>query len=340
MQRRAWKTEKAGRIDRLRLVEESLGPLTDDSVRVRVRAVGLNFADIFALVGLYSATPKGPFVPGLEFSGEVLELGVSVDRPGIAVGDRVMGCIRFGGYADHLEVPATQVRRIPDGWSFEQGAAYLAQTLTAWYALSTLGDVAPGRRVLVHSAAGGVGLQAMALCRALGALPIGTVSGEHKKRFLEARGYDEVIVRDARFRARLEQLLAGRPLHLVLDAVGGTVQRRSFEALAPTGRMVVFGAAEYTPGKNRPRYLSSLWKYLRRPRYDPLWMISDNRSILAFNLIWLWEDQPLFDRLMDEITEFDLEPPHVGKTFPFAEAPAALQYLRGGTSIGKVVLTC
>jgi alcohol dehydrogenase len=307
---------------------------------VRVRAAGLNFADIFALTGLYSATPKGPFIPGLEFSGEVLEIGGSVAGAAIAAGQRVMGCIRFGGYADHLDVPASQVQTIPEEWSFEEGAAFPAQTLTAWYALSTLGAVASGQRVLIQSAAGGVGLQAMAICRAVGAIPIGTVSGQHKKEFLAARGYEQVIVRGANFAAQLDELLSGGPLHLVLDAIGGRTQQQSFDALAPTGRMVVFGAAEFAPGKNRPRYLSSLWKYLRRPRYDPLSMISSNKSVMAFNLIWLWESQTLFAQLMNEIAALNLAPPHVGRSFPFTEALAALEHLRGGQSIGKVVLTC
>ena len=166
------------------------------------------------------------------------------------------------------------------------------------------------------------------------------MSGQHKKEFLAARGYEQVVVRDADFAKQLDILLSDRPLHLVLDAVGGKVQRASFDALAPTGRLVVFGAAEFAPGKKRPRYLASLWKYLRRPRYDPLWMISANKSILAFNLIWLWNDERLFARLIDEVAALDLDPPHVGKSFPFAEAPAALEHLRSGRSIGKVVLTC
>jgi alcohol dehydrogenase len=339
MKRQVWRTEKAGKISRLRLVEESPGPLAADRVRVRVRAAGLNFADLFALTGLYSATPKGPFTPGLEFSGEVSEVGRSVTGEIAVPGRRVMGCIRFGGYAESVDVPASQLQSLPDEWGFDVGAAFPVQTLTAWYALSTLGGVSAGQRVLIHSAAGGVGLQAMAICRAVGALPVGTVSGSHKREFLAQRGYDDVIVREGDLAPRLREVLGGQPLHLVLDGVGGKVQRQSFEALAPTGRMVVFGAAEFTPGKNRPRYLSSVWNYLRRPRYDALSMISANRSVMAFNLIWLWHEETLFARMMDEILALELPRPFVGRSFPFSEAHAALEHLRSGRSIGKVVLT-
>jgi alcohol dehydrogenase len=338
MQRRIWKTEKAGSIRRLRLVEDELPPLKSDHVRVRVRAVGLNFADLFALTGLYSATPAGPFIPGLEFSGEVSEVGRSVAGFALAPGQPVMGCIRFGGYAEILDVPASQLRTIPQTWTFEQGAAFCAQTLTAWYALSTLGAVAAGQWVLIHSAAGGVGLQAMAISRALGAVPVGTVSSQHKKAFLAKHGHERVIVRGRDFAGQLDDTLQGQPLHLVLDAIGGKIQRQSFEALAPTGRMIVFGAALFAPGRNRPRYLASVWNYLRRPRYDPLSMISANKSVMAFNLIWLWQEQALFDRLMDEILDLSLAPPHVGRTYPFDEAHAALEHLRSGRSIGKIVM--
>ncbi len=340
VQRRVWKTEKAGRLDDLRLVEESLEPLRADCVRVRVEAVGLNFADIFALTGLYSATPKAAFVPGLELSGEVLGIGESVDASIVEPGQRVMGCVRFGGYAEIQDVPACQLRMIPDTWSYEQGAAFPVQSLTAWYALSTLGAVCPGQRVLIHSAAGGVGLQAMAICRTLGALALGTVSSQDKRDFLASRGFGQIVVRGPHFAKQLAELLRGRELHLVLDAIGGKIQRQSFEALAPTGRLVVFGAAEFTPGKKRARYLASAWKYLRRPRYDPLSMVSSNRSLMAFNLIWLWNDLSLMNRLMDEVLALGLAPPHVGRAFPFTRAPEALEHLRSGRSIGKVVLTC
>ena len=337
-ERSVWKIDRAGRLDRLRRVTEPVGALSPDEVRVRVHAVGLNFADVFALAGLYSATPEGAFIPGLEVCGEVLEVGSAVTE-GPTVGDRVMGVTRFGGYVDQLDLLPSRLRRLPEGWSYEQGAAFPVQTLTAWYGLSALGALQSGQRVLVHSAAGGVGLQALAICRKLGAEVIGTVGSESKRAFLHERGYEQVIVRGRDFDGRLREALNGEPLHLVLDAVGGAVQRTSFDALAPTGRLVVFGAAEFAPGKRRPRYLSSLWKYLRRPRYDPLELIPANRSVMAFNLIWLWEEEPLLLRLAGEIEELGLDVPHVGKVFPFADAPAALEHLRGGRSIGKVVLT-
>lgn len=183
--RKVWKTQKAGSIARLQLQEERLSPLDDDKIRVITKAVGLNFADIFALVGLYSATPKGAFIPGLEFSGVIESVGKDITN--FSPGDNVMGVIRFGAYASVIDILPIYCQKLPDSWSFSEGAAYIVQTLTAWYALKTLGDVKKESNVLVHSAAGGVGLQAMKLCKAIGAYAIGTVSREEKKNFLQKK---------------------------------------------------------------------------------------------------------------------------------------------------------
>lgn len=334
--RAVWRTEKAGAISNLQLREEPLSSLGGDNIRVQVKAVGLNFADIFALTGLYSATPEDSFIPGLEFAGVVTEVGANVHTD-LQVGDRVYGCTRFGGYSTVVDVPPQHCRKIPAHWSFAEGAAFPAQSLTAYYALTNLGAVKPGQVVLIQSAAGGVGLQAMRMARQMGAIPIGTVSSESKRMFLAEQGFDEVIVRGENFAAQLKIQLAGRPLHAVLDGIGGKIQQASFAALAPTGRLIVFGAAEFTPG-NKPNWLKAAWLYLKRPRYDVMDMISTNKSVLAFNLIWLWQEQALFEELLEGCAGLELPAPFVSREFGFDEAHEAIELLRSGTSIGKVVL--
>jgi len=331
--RKVWSTAKAGAIQRLKLIEETLPELANDEVEVTVKAVGLNFADIFALTGLYSATPKGRFIPGLEYSGVVSKVGKDCSR--FNVGDRIMAVSRFGGYASIIQSKEDYLVLLPDDWSFSQGAAYLTQTLTAWYALNDLGAIKPGYDVLVQSAAGGVGLQAMKLIKALGANSIGTVSSQHKVEFLAALGF-ESWVREPSFDKQLKR--EKRTFDLVLDAIGGEVQTASFNALNPMGRLVVFGAAEFTPGKNRPNYLKAALQYLRRPKYDVMDMISDNRSVMAFNLIWLWDQVELMKELLVDMMAVEITPPHVGHEFDFEEAHAAIDCLRSGKTIGKVVL--
>ncbi|QKX16559.1 zinc-binding dehydrogenase [Microbulbifer sp. YPW1] len=334
--RKVWRTQKAGAISNLKLVDESVGPLSGEHIRIAVKSVGLNFADIFALTGLYSATPQGSFIPGLEFAGVVTALGDSTQTD-LQVGDRVYGCTRFGGYATVVDVPPQHCRKIPEHWSFAEGASFPAQSLTAYYALATLAAIKPGQVVLIQSAAGGVGLQAMRMAAQMGAIPIGTVSSESKRAFLAEQGFAEVIVRGDDFAEQLHTQLNGRPLQAVLDGIGGKIQKQSFAALAPTGRLIVFGAAEFTPG-NKPNWLKAAWLYLQRPRYDVMDMISSNKSVLAFNLIWLWQEQALFEELLDGCAALDLPAPFVGREFPFAQAHEALALLRSGTSVGKVVL--
>ena len=334
MKRQVWQTNKAGAIDRLKLLSDDLGLLEQGNIRVEVRAVGLNFADIFAITGLYSATPKGAFVPGLEFSGVVAEVsGINNDY---SVGDKVMGVSRFGGYATLIDSAPEYLTPLPKSWTFEQGAAYLVQTLTAYYALTDLGNIKTGHSVLIHSAAGGVGLQAMKLVQLMGGSPIGTVGSQGKKAFLQTQGFTDVYVRSKVFKQQLEQ--DKRHFDLVLDGVGGAVQKASFDHLNPMGRLVVFGAAEFTPGKNRPQYLKAALQYIKRPKYDVMNMISDNKSVMAFNLIWLWQQVAYLTELIKSMQEYDISPPHVGHVYSFDDAHSAIQCLRKGQSIGKVVL--
>ncbi|NVK12052.1 MAG: zinc-binding dehydrogenase [Gammaproteobacteria bacterium] len=333
MIKRYWQSSKAGDIARLSLHEAAMSPLADNYIRVAVKSIGLNFADIFALSGLYSATPQGPFTPGLEYSGLVIESR----SPDWQVGDRVMGVTRFGGYCSVIDIESPYLTKLPDDWSFDQGAAYPVQTLTAYYALKELGQIKPQHKVLVQSAAGGVGIQAMRLVEAFGALPVGSVRSTAKQTFLNEMGFDHVLVRKEDFRSQLND--ANLRFDLVLDGVGGEVQKASFDALNPMGRLVVFGAAEFTPGKRRPNYLRAAWRYLQRPKYDVMDMISTNRSVMAFNLIWLYEHVEYLSGLIKDMSSINIEPPHVGHIFDFESAHEAIETLRQGNTVGKVVLS-
>ncbi|MCB0279242.1 MAG: zinc-binding dehydrogenase [Calditrichaeota bacterium] len=337
MQRQVWKTQKAGAFKRLKLMNESLPDLESGKIRIRVKAIGLNFADIFAITGLYSATPSGPFIPGLEFAGEVIENKST--NASFRTGDRVIGLSRFGAYVTVIDCDPDYLVQLNADRSFAEGASFLVQTLTAWYALKRLGDLRENQLVLIQSAAGGVGLQALQICEALNAHVIGTVSSVDKLNFLKQRTDQEIIVREANFYTQLKGLLGERHLDLILDGIGGKTQFDSFRLLAPMGRLIVFGAATFTPGKNRPNYIKSIFEYLRRPTYDPLKMVNSNRSVMAFNLIWLWGQTQLLTELVREIQSIDLKAPLVGDKFSFQEMHTGLQLLRSGKSIGKIIVT-
>lgn len=344
--RRAWRIDRAGSLDRLKLVEEPLPPPGPGEARVRVRAIGLNFADAFACLGLYSATPAGSFVPGLECAGVVEALGAPASgRPaGVAVGDEVVVLTRFGGYATALNVDTRYLHRIPAGWSFATAAAWPVQALTAWYGVLHLGAARAGSVALVQSAAGGVGLHALAMLERADARPVAVVGSAAKVPFLMERGLprERIVVRErATYADSLDRALRALDapgFDLVFDAVLGPWFAPSFARLAPEGRYVLYGAADFMTGGARPSWPRLAWRWLRRPRLDPLAMISTNRGFLAFNLIWLWEAVDRVPAAYAALAALDLPPPHVGRTYPFERALDAMRELQAGRTVGKVVL--
>jgi NADPH:quinone reductase-like Zn-dependent oxidoreductase len=350
-------TCRGGSLDNLRLVTSVGTPtLPDDAADfalVEVAFVGLNFADIFACLGLYSATPKGVFTPGLEYSGVIRKLSKKTSTRGFKVGDKIMGVTRFGGYTTHIVADLRYVKKLPAKWSLEEGAAFPAQALTAWYGLVELGAAKPGDVVLLHSAAGGTGLWALQICRHLGVSVIATVGSAIKARELQAMhpwlrptqivDRSECLSLDSQrnaLRTALDSLNAAS-CSIVFDSLLGDWFAPSHEFLGPQGRHVVLGAGSMTPPGSSPSWLRLGLQYLKRPRLDPLQMISTNKSVMAFNLIWLYDrveqvDQ-LFAALLDCVRAMEGRP-HIGHIFQFADLPAALRKLQSGSTVGKVLL--
>jgi NADPH:quinone reductase-like Zn-dependent oxidoreductase len=326
--------EKPGSLRNLKLNRSDIPALPKGKVLVGVKSIGLNYADIFAIMGLYSATPKGPFIPGLEFSGEVL----ASDCSNFVAGQKVMGVIRFGGYDSHIVADPDYLFPLPTGWSYEEGAAFPVQTFTAYYALRTLGDLRLGQAVLIHSAAGGVGLQANRIAKKYNAYTIGVVGSETKVELLRREGFDKAIVRGKNFKEDLRQALDGRPLNLVLEATGGKYFYHSYNMMAPMGRLVAYGSAQFTPSSHSPNYISLLFRYLFRPRVDPLTMIKSNKSVMAFNLIWIYEQKELMKEMLADIEKLELPAPIVGHRFDFSQMAEALTLFQSGKTTGKIVL--
>jgi NADPH:quinone reductase-like Zn-dependent oxidoreductase len=335
--RQVYRMPKAGSISNLKLQTEALEQPKAGEVCVEVKAIGLNFADIFAMQGLYKATPQGSFIPGLEFSGEIIAVGEDVSC--WQVGDKVMGATKFGGYVSHLNIDHRYVIPLPEAWSFEEGAGFLVQGLTAYYALTALGNLQKGMNVLIHSAAGGVGIMANRICKKFDAYTVGTVGGSQKVDFLiNEEGYDEVIVRDDAFYAKLQNALNGRPLHLVMECIGGKILQQSWKAMAPMGRMIVYGSASFTSHGSSPNYLKLIWKYLKRPKIDPLRLPSQNKSLMGFNLIFLYEQTDLLLQMLHDLMALQLRPQHIGHVYSFEEMHHAIHQFQSGKTVGKVVV--
>jgi alcohol dehydrogenase len=281
----------------------------------------------------------------LELAGVVGAMGAATHPSALRPGDRVVGLTRFGAYATAVNLDVRYLFPIPADWSFAEAAAYPVQALTAWYGLIELGALTSGASVLVQSAAGGVGLNALQILATHDARVVGTVGRSAKRDFLVQRfglSPEQIIVRDRRgFGPQLDRALAALGVDgfdVIFDALAGPYFRPAYERLRPSGRHIVFGAADLMPSRARPSYPRLALRYLRRPRLDPLRMMAENKSVMAFNLIWLWDQADRLSRAYDRLTRVLPRPPIVGRRFGFADAPAALRYLQSGDSVGKVVL--
>ena len=336
---------KPGSFDRLRLVDAPEPKLGPGEVRVTTRAAGVNFADVVVRLGLYESAKKyvgWPITPGFEFSGEVAELAEGVGD--LALGDRVFGLTRFGGYASQICVPRAQLFRVPEAWSHAQAATFPTVHLTAYYALREILRTRPGRgeRVLVHSAAGGVGLAALQIARADGLEPIGIVGSSHKRDVALSYGASNVIDKSSQSLWREVERLAPDGLHYVLESNGAETLKQSYAHLRPTGRLIVYGfTSMLTRGSGRPNWLKLAWDFLRTPRFHPLELVNVNKGVIGFNLSYLFEEQALLEeamtRMLAEVAAGALRPLPVTE-FALADAGAAHLALQGGATVGKLAL--
>ncbi|MEO6213012.1 MAG: medium chain dehydrogenase/reductase family protein [Vicinamibacterales bacterium] len=308
-------------------------------LRIRVRAAGINFADILARLGLYPDAPKPPMVVGYEVAGVVDD--TAPDVTGFSVGDRVVALTRFGGYADVVVTPAAYCFHVPEDLSDDEAASVPVNYLTAALALYRMAVLAPNETVLVHNAGGGVGIAATQLARLRRATVIGTAS-VMKHDALRSFGVDFAIdYRHANVAEEIRKITRGRGVDVILDPIGGISFTESYRMLAPLGRLVMFGLSVAAPGERR-----SWWRAIRAwaatPRFDPLSLINRNRGVFGLHVGHLWEEQaqlvPLMEMLLDELRHKRLRPV-VAKTFPLDQAGDAHRFIQSRANIGKVVLT-
>jgi NADPH:quinone reductase-like Zn-dependent oxidoreductase len=309
----------------------------DGQVRVRVHASGVNFADCMARIGLYPDAPKLPLVVGYEVAGVIDKVGPGVTT---AVGTRVLGMTRFGGYSDVVVIPANMAVPMPDDLTFEQGAAIPVNYLTAWAMLVWLGNVHAGEKVLVHAAAGGVGQAALQICLVRGAEVIGTASKGKHARLRELGVAHTIDYTTEDFEVEVGRITGGRGVDIVLDAVGGESFGKSYRSLAPLGRMYMFGGSAFSP-KGTRNVFSVLNAFISLPKFKPMTMMNENRGVHGINLGHLWGEtakvQLMLEAIMALVKEKKLAPV-VDKTFAFAKAGDAHQYIQDRKNFGKVLL--
>lgn len=316
----------------------------DDEVVVDVKATGVNYADIIIRWGLYESAKQfvgWPITPGFEYAGIIRSVGpkVSKYRPG----DKVIGVTLFNAYATQVKVKDTFVYPLPEKMSFEEAGGFPAVFMTAYHALLQIVVVRPGMTALIHSAAGGVGSSLVQLCRIKGIKTIGVVGGAHKVNLLKELGCDHVIDKSQEDLWKKVKEYAPKGVDLAFDANGAETLKESFNHLAPTGKLFFYGAHSMFPktgGKvNWPKLVID---FLKTPRFNPLNMSAQNKSLITFNLSFLFERQDLFKEAMEELLKWyeegKLKVASV-KTYPLDKVADAHKDLESGKTVGKLVLT-
>jgi NADPH2:quinone reductase len=314
--------EKIGGPEVFKIAEVPKPEVKPGTVLIKVRAAGINFADTLFRQGQYMMQPKLPDTPGLEAAGEIEAVGAGVTN--LKPGQRV-AALGSKMYAEYALAPAGQVIPIPDSMSFEQAAAFPVQVLTAWHMLHTCHKTGPGQTVLIHSAAGGVGIVAVQIAKAAGARVIGTVSSAAKAALVTEYGGDEVIDYAAQdFAAEANRLTGGRGVDLILDAVGATTMEKGLTCLAPFGHLILYGRAGGPP---EPLNLFKLFEKSTKVSGFTLYAIAPLPDVMRRGI----EDS--FKLIAERKLKL-----LVGKSFPLAQAAEAHRFIESRQSTGKLVL--
>ena len=310
-------------------------------VLVEVRAAGINFADLMARQGMYPDAPKLPAVMGYEFAGDVRETGDGVE--GLEVGQRVLGGCRFGGYSELVVTKPDNIVPLPDDWSYEEGAALPVNYTTAFAGLVRYGNLQPGERVLIHAAAGGVGIAATQIAKLKQAGEIYGTASPGKHDAIKGFGVDHPIDYTAKDFAKEVRRISGQkaPLDLIMDAVGGGSFRKGWGLLRAGGRLVGYGASSVTPGEKRD--IKAIAKMVATtPVFHPMQMMPASKAFIGLNMLTLWDEFGSLDDYIQPLREWiDNKQirPVVAEAFPLAEGAAAHRYMQERRNVGKVVLT-
>jgi synaptic vesicle membrane protein VAT-1 len=329
--------------DVLEVQERPDPPVRTGEVRVAVKAAGINYADLLARSGAYPDAPRPPCVVGYEVAGEVEVVGEGVED--FKPGDRVMAGTRFGGHAELVTVPAEQVIPVPASFSFEQGAAFPVNYATAYAGLVIMGGLKPSERVLIHAAAGGVGISATQIAKGIGAEIFGTASAS-KHPAIREQGVDHPIdYRTRDFETEVRRITGNEGIDVAFDALGPKSFRKDYRLLRDGGRLIMYGyiEGESAGGRNVPALLEVLARmpFATSPWWKSLAVLNENKGALGLNILKWWEREGL-DRLLPPLIE-GLErgdfSPVIAETFPFERAANAHRMIAERRNVGKVVLT-
>jgi NADPH:quinone reductase-like Zn-dependent oxidoreductase len=337
--------ERPGGYRRLKIKQFPAPAPQKNEILIETSAAGVNFADIFIRMGLYRSAKElvgWPITPGFDFSGRVLACGP--DASDLAEGTAVFGVTRFGGYSSHICVPQSQVFKIAHDSKFtsDQWAAFPTVFLTAYHGLFHHIVLRPQIKILVHSAAGGVGGALLQLGKIAGCRMIGVVGSSHKVNAALECGAENVIDKSKEDLWAKAEEICPSGFDVVFDGNGPATLKQSYQHLAPTGKLVIYGFHSMLSKRGGFFHYPKLaLQYFRLPRWSPLKMTNANKGIIAFNLSYLFDRADLLTEAMDDlmkwVEEEKIKAPLV-QSYPFDKAAAAHRALESGNTVGKLIL--
>ncbi len=305
-------------------------------VLVKVQGFGLNFADVMARKGMYEDAPPIPSLIGYDVVGIVERTGSNVTN--VMEGDRVTALTRFGGYAEFALTDARAVAKIPDSLSIPEGTALTTQYCTAYYCAAEVVNLFEGDRVLIHSAAGGVGTGLMQYAKHKGCEIFATTGSESKIELLKQMGATHIInTSKVDFDDYIEEATKGDGVDVIWDAIGADFIRRGIKVLAPGGKIVCYGAAQMTDATN---IFSKIYMGIQFGIYHPAVFMMASKSLIGVNMLRIADSKPLIlKRCLENVVklvEQGVFKPQAGKLFKAEDIVEAHRYLEGRQSVGKV----
>lgn len=322
----------------------AIPPLQADEVLIRVKFIGVNYADIIARRGYYKWAGALPICPGFEISGEIAARG---ENATLSIGERVLAVTRFGGYSEAVVTEQNRVWKVPASMSLEEAAAMPAVYLTAHHSLMEVMRIRRGEDILIQAVAGGVGIAALQIAKHIGLTVYGTASTEEKLQFARSFGLDFGInyVRED-FEIAMRQLTQNRGVKYLLDSLGGNGLRKGTRCLKSNGHAVTIGAAGIVPPYGLNWNSAKEWKriagdFMRGGVYHPFFLIERNISISGVQVLLLWDELEYFQRVMRELIawhETGVIKPHIDAIFPLDQVAEVHRMVEQRRSKGKVLL--
>ena len=330
--------KKYGAPNVLDVVENENPNPSPNQILIRNQFSGVNFSEIMARMGLYPGAPKPPTTLGSEACGIIESVGNNVTN--YKPGDKVMFLTRYNSYSTHICIDQEQAISLPEKFTFEQGAAFPLVYITAYMMMFDLGNFRKDETILIHGAGGSVGIAAIQLAKSMGGSVIATASKWKHAKLLEL-GIDKCIDYNSEdFSEKVMELTNNRGVDLIIDPIGGKNWEISYRCLNKMGKLIIYGNQNFVKGKSFNIY-TTIKELISMPKYKPMNLMSDNRSIMGYHLGRLEGSEDKIKRAilsLSKLIETGHLVPIIDKIFPFYESNKAHEYIQNRKNFGKVLI--